>query len=213
MSSESPARPHAPRVLSPQPVPSLCVFQPRARPGARAADLEGVQEHRVEEWGWGGAPEEPPRAAKWGIPGAGGRGGTRIRGESREEASGQEERMLSVPFQGQYLPPPLSPSSPQGLGVGKGRGPPGASWDLLLNAAVEAWSDVVAKKGSRRQRDWQGRRQLRVSVLPRVATGGVLGLPRSVEWGHPWSRGGMRAGDVGVAEWPRVSRDPGKYGC
>lgn len=32
------------------------------------------------------------------------------------------------------------------------------------------------KKGSRRQRDWQGRLQLRVSVLSRVATGGVLGL-------------------------------------
>lgn len=31
------------------------------------------------------------------------------------------------------------------------------------------------KKGSGRQRDWQGRLQLRVSVLSRVATGGVLG--------------------------------------
>lgn len=45
----------------------------------------------------------------------------------------------------------------------------------------EPGSDVVAKKGSRRQRDWQGRRQLRVSVLSRVAAGGVPGPPRSAE--------------------------------
>lgn len=40
-------------------------------------------------------------------------------------------------------------------------------------------SDVVAKKGSRQQRDWQGRRQLRVSVLPGVVAGGILGPPRA----------------------------------
>lgn len=99
-----------------------------------------------------------------------------------------------LPLPGLILPPPLSRSSPQGLGVGNGRGPPGAPWDLSLNAAVEAWSDVVAKKGSRRQRDWQGRRQLRVSVLPRVAAGGVLRLHGLRRRRHPCRRGwGVRA--------------------
>lgn len=99
------------------------------------------------------------------------------------------------PLPGLVHPLPLTRSSPLGLGVGNGRGPPGAPWDLSLNAAVEAWSDVVAKKGSRRQRDWQGRRQLRVSVLPRVAAGGVLRLHGLRRRGHPWSRGwgGVRA--------------------
>ncbi|XP_017813592.1 ras-related GTP-binding protein D isoform X3 [Papio anubis] len=46
------------------------------------------------------------------------------------------------------------------------------------------------KKGSRRQRDWQGRRQLRVSVSPRVAAGGVH---PGVGWGDPRGGGGMLA--------------------
>lgn len=89
------------------------------------------------------------------------------------------------PFPGLVPSPPLTRSSPRVWGVRNGRGPPDAPWDLSLNAAVEAWSDVVAKKGSRRQRDWQGLRQLRVSVLPRVAAGGVFGLLRSAASGAP----------------------------
>lgn len=118
------------------------------------------------------------------------------------------------PFPGLVPSPPLTRSSPRVWGVRNGRGPPDAPWDLSLNAAVEAWSDVVAKKGSRRQRDWQGLRQLRVSVLPRVAAGGVFGLLRSAASGAPVQpRGGMRASDGGVTEWPRVSRSPDKYSC
>lgn len=37
-----PRGPHAPRVLSLHPIPSLCVFPPPTRPGARATDLEGI---------------------------------------------------------------------------------------------------------------------------------------------------------------------------
>lgn len=110
--------------------------------------------------------------------------------------------------------PTPHPELSKGLGVRNGRGPPDAPWDLSLNAAVEAWSDVVAKKGSRRQRDWQGLRQLRVSVLPRVAAGGVFGLLRSAAAGAPrTAAGGMRASDGGVTEWPRVSRSSDKYSC
>ncbi|XP_066867565.1 ras-related GTP-binding protein D isoform X1 [Kogia breviceps] len=94
-------------------------------------------------------------------------------------------------FQGQYLPH----ASPRALhrvwGLGRGGDRPARSGISPLMLLWEPGSDVMAKKGSRRQRDWQGRRQLRVSVLPCVAAGGVPGPPRSAAWRHRWSGGGM----------------------
>lgn len=85
MSVGSPARPPAGRISAGTP----------AGPGARAADLEGIQESGVSRLRSGGAPEELSRAAKWGSPGAGSGGGTGIGGEGKEEAFGLEERALS----------------------------------------------------------------------------------------------------------------------
>ena len=68
-----------------------------AGPGARAADLEGIQESGVSGLGSGGVPEELSRAAKWGSPGAGSGGGTGIGGEGKEEAFRLNARSRAVP--------------------------------------------------------------------------------------------------------------------
>lgn len=132
------SRPSSPRASSARTQSLPCVFPPPAGPGARAADLERIQESGVAGWGWGwgGAPEERPQAAKWGIPGAGGDGEESV-GRAEGKRLGRRNVRSLAPSRASTSPT-SHPSSPQGLGFGEGREPPGSPQDLSLNAAVEA---------------------------------------------------------------------------
>lgn len=89
-----------------------------------------------------------------------------------------------------------------GLG-GRLGGPAGEPRDFSPSSKLG--SDVLAKIGNERRSDWQGRRQLRVSVLPRVIwqSGEVIRgevtppLPQlRLAWGwemHPGDNGSRRA--------------------
>lgn len=118
---------------------------------------------------------------KMGEPGCRRRSGGRDRWRGRRGSVWAGGTRALCQFQGQYLPH----ASPRALrrvrGFGRGGDRPARPGIFPCMLLSEPGSDVVAKKGSRRQRDWQGRRQLRVSVLPRVAAGGVPGPPRSAE--------------------------------
>lgn len=130
----------APRPVRPEPAPgpfSLSSGPPRGQT-RWPTDLGADSEERSCGVGVGRGARERPQAAKWGIPGAGGDGGTGIGEESRERKhlGGRNKRSLAPSRAG--TSPTAPPSSQQGLGVGEGRRPPGSPWDLSLNAAVEA---------------------------------------------------------------------------
>lgn len=198
-----PCRPPAPRVLSRHPVPPR---SSRPRPGRARGGPRTWRESRSAELRGGGGEGAGGATAscKMGEPGCKRRWGGTGGGGSRERKSlgfRGNPRSLARSRAGSA---PISPIRALGRiwGLRRGgdrRARPGTS----LSPRMLLWklrSDVVAKKGSRRrQRDWQGRRQLRVSVLPRVASrrGRGPGAAPACGLGAP---GEMHPGDVGVAE-------------
>lgn len=135
MSAGSPA---PPRPARPQPAPTpfpLCFPAPgRARRAGRGLGADPGE--RSCGVGVGRGARGATASCKMGEPGCRRRWGG-IGGESREKASGQEERALSGPFQGRYLPH-LSSELSEGTGVWEGKGTARLARDLSLNAAVEA---------------------------------------------------------------------------
>lgn len=161
-----------------------------AGPGARAADLERIQGNRLG--GIGGAPKRRPGAAKAGSRCGRPRGDQGRWGKGRRKSLGCRNARSSAP-EGRCLPA-LAARSPRAPGVARG----GDLWRARRprpeRCCLSGGQMSRLKKGSGRQRDWQGRRQLRVSVSPRVAAG---------DTGAVWGRD---CGDLRGGGGPRASR-------